>query len=155
METKIEEYKGYAIHYDSQAKMFKLLNAEGDEVGQGATQEAVEKQADTLSKSQFPFPIRVFDTLGGRPWASRITSANLAGLSIWIVDEEAGQYGYKQRRKRNLRYSAHLYERTEANEEIAVVIQAKADAITQLETEIKELMAKLEKPITPAYFGLK
>jgi len=155
MATKIGEYKGYTILYDSQSKVFRLENAQGEEVGSGATQEAVETQADALSKTRFPFPIRVFDAQGRDVRASRITSVNLKEVSVWVVEEEMSAFGYKQRQKRNIGYSPNLYERTEANEQIAATIKVKKDAITQLETEIKELIATLEKPITPAYFGIK
>ncbi len=154
MATKIGEYKGYAILYDRGSRQFTLENAAGEEVGTGKTQEEVEKQADMLSKAQFHFPIRVFLTSGRGVTAARITSINLKEASVWVVEEDVSQYGYKQRSKHNLRYTPELYERTEANEKIVAVIQTKREAITQLQNEIHELVEKIEKPITLTYFGL-
>ncbi|MDO9334145.1 MAG: hypothetical protein Q7T57_06455, partial [Dehalococcoidales bacterium] len=86
MEVKIASIKGYNIFYDTSDKRFELRNEDGEVVGQGKTQEEVEKQAELLSKKQFS-PITAFMKYDMDLASGRVTSLNLDEQTVWFVPD--------------------------------------------------------------------
>lgn len=155
MATIITEVKGYTITYDSNSRLFYLVNSDGEDAGFGKTQDEVEAQADKLSKAEFTFPIQAFLVQNLRLASGRITSINLSDRSVrFVPDQEANAYQLRGHTKQRLQYT-HLYEATEANKDISHLITAARNQISQLEQQIKELWEQLEKPISLDYFNLK
>ena len=153
METKIGEVKGYTITYDDRDKLFHLKNAEGEEVGSGKTQDAVEQQADKLAKQSFTFPLPAL--LRGGPYSlhlGKVTSVNLEDRACRFVYQEKGEY--HSHTKVHLRHT-NAYELTEHNNGIYQKVMAMREQIDRLQSEIAVSLDHLEKPINLAYFGLK
>jgi len=151
METKIGEVRGFVIVYDTKDKLFHLRNADNEEVGSGKTQEEVEKQADTLAKQAYRFPISALIISGNRLELGKVTSINIEDKSVRFVYAEKGFY--HSHTKVHLGHS-NLQELTEHNEEITNQVKARWDKIAEIEDEVKALIDKLDKPINLAYFNL-
>ena len=151
MNTKIGETHGFAMFYDTINKKFILNNADGEQVGEGETQDVVEAQAEKLAKTKFPFPIAAIQVSQSQLFTGRITSLNVGDNRVWFSFDE--KTNYRTREKTDLSYRK-VYEITPANKKIMEGVAKKCADIKVIQAEIQELIACLEKPITPKYFGL-
>lgn len=149
-EVKITSIRGYDIFYDGRQKQFELRNTDGEVVGQGKTQEEVEKQAELLSKRQFS-PIAAFGKYGWNLIPGRVTSLNIDEQTVWFVPEKKT---YHSRDKINLRHNTSVFEATEKNQEIAKLVESKVAEVHRIEKEIESLISTMEKMVNLAYFGL-
>lgn len=149
---KITVTKGYTIFYDSSYKVFRLQDAEGDEVASGATQEEMEQKADKLSKQAFSFPIRAIYCSMNTPDIGRVTSINIDKEEVWFASDTNTGYGSRQKRRLS---ASGLFELSDANNMIISQVEDKRRRMAGLSTEIATLIKQLEKPINLAYFGLR
>jgi len=147
---KIGDVKGYTIFYGANDKLFRLCDAEGNEVGSAPTQQALEDKADNLCKQAFPVPISALQASFGFLHRGRVTSVNIDTEECWFVYEAK-----PGRRTKMLLRSGELYELTVANEVVAQQVEEHFNRIEALRTEIRNLIMLLEKPINPQYFGIK
>jgi len=152
METNIGEVKGYTITYDSRDKLFRLKNAEGEEVGSGKTQDEVEQQADKLSKQGFTFPIPALLAGSWHIDKGKVTSVNLGDRSATFIYHDKADY--RSRAKIHLRTS-HAHELTPKNEQIYQEVVQREEQVLKLHKEIEQFTKELENPINLSYFGLK
>lgn len=152
METRLGEVKGYKLVYDTYAKIFRLKDSDGETVGEGLTQDEVERQAEVLRRSAYAFPISALIVgRGGRLEFGRVTSLNIGDWSVRFAWDDKSQGSH---RKVDLRYGHSLYEATEANKAIGKQLDAKADEVKRLDAEMALLIKQLEKPIGSERFGL-
>ncbi len=154
LEIKIASIKGYDIFYATRDRRFELRNQDGEVVGQGKTQDEVEKQAELLSKKQFS-PIAAFKQYDVVLEPGRITSLNIDEQTVWFVPEKkTGPSWERTRQKVSLRHSTSMFEATEKNQEIAKVVESKVAEIHRIEKDIESLISTMEKVVNLAYFGL-
>lgn len=150
MGTKIGTVDGYSIEYDRRDRLFHLVNAAGEDVGSGKTQEDVEAEAKKLSKQKWTFPIPVIISYRGPAefQRGRVTSVDLGHNAVWFVASDGS------RSKRYLSGET-FYEATTNNQDILPKVAACRQRIKAIEGEIEQLKRGLDCPVDLAYFGLK
>ena len=151
MTTKVGDIRGYGINYDSRSKKFTLTDSNGDQVGEGKTQDEVEAQAEKLAKTQFPFPIEAFMVSHLELLLGRITSLDTNDRRVWF--SFADKTGYRTREKADPDYRK-IYAVTPANKRILAAIAERHASIASIEEAIAGLIKDLEKRIDLKYFGL-
>lgn len=152
--TKLTEYKGYNIEYDTFDKQFHAKDSEGVTVAQATTQVNVEKQVDVIKKSKFKFPIKA---MRFRSYASAVEGT----ITSLNPDDESLRFssvsGYRQEpssEKLTLR-NAELFEVTEHNVKLAEEIAELGRQMELLKDKKDALYKQAEKPIGYEYFNLK
>lgn len=156
MHTKVAEFRGYTIFYDTRDRLFHLCDAEGEDEGTGKTQMEVEELARRVSKLRHKFPIDAFKVANLYVYSGRVTSLNPDDPSVrFVYTEDAGYSRIGTHTKEHIRYgSARIYEATEANKKVVMRIGELRSKTKALEAEIAELIKTLETPIDSKYFNL-
>jgi hypothetical protein len=152
---EIKKIHGFKLHYDTERRLFVLINSEGAEMGFGNTQDEAEAKAKKLSKSEFR-RIKIINVYHeGQISQGELTSVNRDSLEAWVSMEKSPGNWDSGKRKINLKYNNDYYEATETNNGIINDIKKHRTIINQNLSEVTELIKKLEKPINAEYFGLK
>lgn len=152
MQTKIAEYKGYTVAYETDDKEFKLLDRDREIVGSGKTQEGVETQADKLLKNAWSFPIEAIREGAGYFNHGKVTSMNPGNGSLrFVYDRDKGDAHSTKEYLGN----PGVYEATEKNMALFETAKAKRKQIEELNKELDALAKGLEKPMNFEYFGLQ
>lgn len=154
MKTKVVDFRGYTIFYNTTDRLFHLEDAEGADIGSGKTQEEVEELAKKVSKLRHKFPIDAFKVSNLYVYSGRVTSLNPDDSSVrFVYGEDAGYSSQGSHTKERIRW-AKIYEATEANKEVVVRIGELRSKIKAFEAEIGDLIKALEKPMDSKYFNL-
>lgn len=154
MGIKIKEIYGYTLLYDERLRRFIIKDADGTELAHANTQDDAEVKAKALSKQEFK-RIRIINVeQEGQSTMGELTSLNRDDKSAWVsMEKDEHAYG-GGRRKISLNYDRGYYEETGANLKILGEIKAKREILNRIKTELKNLIAVLEKPINLGYFGI-
>ncbi len=154
MQTEVGKFRGYTILYDSRDRLFRLRDADGQDVGSGKTQEEAEEQAKKLIKLAYKFPIEALKVSNLYVSRGKVTSLNPSDCSMRFVfaKDQASLYGTVM--KVHLRRGPDIYEATEANKEIANQIDVARGHIKEIEGRIPSLIEQLERPMNMEYFKL-
>lgn len=154
MSIKIKEIYGYKLLYNDRDRNFIIEDTDGTELASAKTQDEAEVKAKNLSKQEFKRVDIIKVEQEGQITMGELTSLNRKDKSAWISMEKSEHTWGSGRQKINLDYHRGYYEATETNLKILEEIKAKREVLTQIKTEIKDTIAKLEKPIDLNYFRI-